>query len=257
MADQQVTPNAPVTNVQASANLVVNPSVSKYNRITPFQYKQQSQPTIKYLVVGAVVIVRCCSSASSSSSSSVAASASLSEPLPSTTTNDGQEAPVPRVLLVQRAPTDTASGIWEVPGGTCDETDPSLIVAVARELREETGLVARAALGLAGIDWAGRLNKVTFLMGVEEPQQTEGGHPSLSQSLPSWNGLVKLDPAEHSAFVWATEEEVRQNLVHGDQRLVWRHNSREKETVLEGFRMVAAAVLRKSQVPVEKGEEAS
>ncbi|KAK7970061.1 hypothetical protein PG988_009134 [Apiospora saccharicola] len=228
MADQQVTPNAPVTNVQASANLVVDPSVSKYNRITPFQYKQQSQPTIKYLV-----------------------------PLPSTTTNDGQEAPVPRVLLVQRAPTDTASGIWEVPGGTCDETDPSLIVAVARELREETGLVARAALGLAGIDWAGRLNKVTFLMGVEEPQQTEGGHPSLSQSLPSWNGLVKLDPAEHSAFVWATEEEVRQNLVHGDQRLVWRHNSREKETVLEGFRMVAAAVLRKSQVPVEKGEEAS
>ncbi|KAK8137965.1 hypothetical protein PG984_001345 [Apiospora sp. TS-2023a] len=250
MADQPATPNAPTTDVQTSATLVVDPSVSKYNRITPTQYKQQQQPIVKCLVVGAVVIVHCCSS-------SVAASASAPGPLPSTTTNDGQEAPVPRVLLVQRAPTDTASGIWEVPGGTCDETDPSLIAAVARELREETGLVARAALGLAGIDWAGRLNKVTFLMDVEEPQQTEGGHPSSSQSLSLWNGLVKLDPAEHSAFVWATEEEVRQNLVQGGQRLVWRRNSREKETVLEGFRMVAAAVLRKSQAPGMKEEETS
>lgn len=247
MADQRATPNAPATNFPPSATLVVDPSLIHYNLTTPAEYKQQLKPNIRCLVVGAIVIVRC-----SSPSSSVAASSSAA-PLPSTT-NDGQAA-TPRVLLVQRALTDTWAGIWEVPGGTCDETDPSLIAAVVRELREETGLTAQAALGLVGIERVGRLTKVAFLIDVEGPRQTkEEEHPSPSQSLSSWNGLVKLDPAEHSAFVWATEEEVWQDLVQGGQRLVWRPNAREKAEVLEGFRM-AAAMWRKSQAPEKKEEE--
>lgn len=240
MADQKDTPVAPASNVQSSSALIVDPSLSHYYLNTPAEYKQQLRPNIKCLVVGAVIIVRCSSSSSSASS-----------------TNDSQ-APAPRVLLIQRALTDTAPGIWEVPGGTCDDTDPSLIAAVARELREETGLAARAALGLADIEraWQGRLAKVTFLVDVEGPRSTTE-EPSSPQPLSSWNGLVKLDPKEHSAFVWATEEEVRQDLVEGGQRLVWRRNAREKTTVLEGFRMVAAAALRESQATGQKGEEAS
>ncbi|KAK7924344.1 hypothetical protein PG985_006398 [Apiospora marii] len=248
MADQNATPAPTTTNVQSSSSaLVVDPSLSYYNLSTPAEYKQQSNNNIKCLVVCAIVIVRC-------SSSSASASASESVPLPSTDDGD-QAAPTPRVLLVQRALTDSWPGIWEAPGGTCDETDTSLIAALARELREETGLEARAALGLVHIDRVrgGHLTKVTFLADVENPQQVkekEGEHlSSPSPSLSSWNGLVKLDPAEHSAFVWATEEEVRQDIVQGGQRLVWPRNSRDKATVLEGFRMAAALW--------KKGEETS
>lgn len=248
MADKKSTLSPTTTNLQSSSALVVEPSLSHYYRTTPAEYKQQWKPNIKCLVVCAIVIVRCSSSSASSSASA-------------SSTNDGdQAAPSPRVLLVQRALTDTWPGIWEAPGGTCDETDPSLIAALARELREETGLTARAALGLVNIDKVrgGHLTKVTFLLDVDDPHQLKEGekHPLSPSSLASWNELVKLDPAEHSAFVWATEEEVRQDLVQGGERLVWRPNSLDKATVLEGFRM-AATLWQKSQGPGKKGEETS
>ncbi|KAK8004309.1 hypothetical protein PG989_004028 [Apiospora arundinis] len=55
------------------------------------------------------------------------------------TANKGEE---DRILLVQRAPHDSMPLLWEVPGGACDDTDKTVLHAVARELREETGLRA-------------------------------------------------------------------------------------------------------------------
>lgn len=43
-----------------------------------------------------------------------------------------------RVLLIHNTRTDH----WELPGGKLDQTDPCLVAAAARELEEETGLIA-------------------------------------------------------------------------------------------------------------------
>ncbi|KAK4250551.1 hypothetical protein C7999DRAFT_28888 [Corynascus novoguineensis] len=65
-----------------------------------------------------------------------------------------EEGEEPRVLLLQRASTDSAPLAWELPGGGCgfDEDDDSenetVLSAVARELWEETGLAARSIDGL-------------------------------------------------------------------------------------------------------------
>ncbi len=53
-----------------------------------------------------------------------------------------------RILLLQRAPTDSMPLRWEIPGGACDLEDESLLHAAARELREEAGLRARTAAAL-------------------------------------------------------------------------------------------------------------
>lgn len=47
----------------------------------------------------------------------------------------------PRLLLVQRAATERAfPNLWEVPGGSSEATDPTVLHSVAREVFEETGL---------------------------------------------------------------------------------------------------------------------
>ncbi|KAK0703874.1 NUDIX hydrolase domain-like protein [Lasiosphaeria miniovina] len=115
---------------------------------------------------------------------------------------DGQE---DRILLMQRAPTDSMPLRWEVPGGGCDWDDASLLHALARELWEESGLLLRAVVRQVGEPHLFatrrglRIAKFTFEVQVEG----EGG------ALPQ----VTLDPNEHVRFLWATEEECRRHRV--------------------------------------------
>lgn len=112
---------------------------------------------------------------------------------------------LPRILLIQRAPTDSMPLLWEVPGGAVDEGETALDGA-SREVAEETGLITSridALLEHRGSEDAleggyifstrrgKKIVKFTFVVQVE---QTDS---------------VKLDPEEHVNYAWATEEECR------------------------------------------------
>ena len=107
---------------------------------------------------------------------------------------------------------------WEVPGGACDEDDPTILHGAARELWEEAGLVAK---------------RFTHLV-------TDSPDPEIEQVFPNstrtktWCRFtfhvevencdtVKVDPDEHQDFVWASEEEVRQQKI-GERELAITHD---------------------------------
>ncbi|KAF4470484.1 hypothetical protein FALBO_2610 [Fusarium albosuccineum] len=118
-----------------------------------------------------------------------------------------------RILLLQRAPDDSMPNKWEVPGGACDDEDPSVLYGCARELWEEAGLELRhirqvipdGLNGRPGAVFTNRTGKrffckFSFIVDVDQGQE------------------VKLDPKEHQDFVWATEEEVRNEAI-GDREI--------------------------------------
>jgi 8-oxo-dGTP pyrophosphatase MutT (NUDIX family) len=145
-----------------------------------------------------------------------------------------------RTLLLQRAPHDWDPLTWEHPGGTC-EPDETVLQAVARELAEETGLVARRVVGLVtqldiaepGFDDEKEKRGVRpwwrlFCFLVEVEVGVDGGVPP----------VVRLDPAEHCAFVWATEGDVRRGMC-GDVEMRWGgEEDKRKGVILRGFEVL-------------------
>ncbi|KAH9824545.1 NUDIX domain [Teratosphaeria destructans] len=132
--------------------------------------------------------------------------------------------PKPHILLLQRSRTDTMPNLWEVPGGACDDSDPTILHGAARELFEETGLRVQHFVALVGepqVFTTGsgkRICKFLFLVEVED--ERKGGM-----------GKVRLDEREHQAFVWASEGEVREGRVG---EVLLRFTSREMEEVVLG-----------------------
>ncbi|KAK3315928.1 NUDIX hydrolase domain-like protein [Apodospora peruviana] len=114
-----------------------------------------------------------------------------------------------RVLLVQRAATDGYPLAWENPGGTVDADDETLLHALGRELREETGLKMTRVLALVddATEFEGRegiWRKITCLVEVE-PNSDDGEKPP----------LVVLEPSEHQDYVWASEADLDAGIVDG------------------------------------------
>ncbi|KAH7176246.1 hypothetical protein EDB81DRAFT_850199 [Dactylonectria macrodidyma] len=115
-----------------------------------------------------------------------------------------QGLPPPRVLLLQRSPSESFSHRWELPGGGAESHEPNLLAAAARELYEEPACAQAPSpptwgptRGLTPTRTRGKWRKVSFIVEVEGG----GGEEKLPE--------VVLDPEEHQAFVWATEDEVR------------------------------------------------
>jgi len=124
---------------------------------------------------------------------------------------DNSESDNPRVLLLQRCAHDSWPNCWEIPGGACDAEDESILHGVARELWEESGLVASHIGPTIGdaqlfVSTSGRhVGKFVFL--VTTVSGEDGKAPE-----------VKLSPEEHQNFVWASEEEVKSKRI-GDIKL--------------------------------------
>ncbi|CAG7919353.1 unnamed protein product [Penicillium olsonii] len=123
--------------------------------------------------------------------------------------------PTPRILLLQRAESDSMPGCWEGPGGACEpETDKSILDSLVRETLEETGLHVSHVAGLVAVDcWehrrrsGGRMRiaKYSFIVEVRESSdELRMGDPVGNAHVP-----VELDATEHQAFDWATEENVQ------------------------------------------------
>lgn len=136
-----------------------------------------------------------------------------------------------RILLIQRASSDSIPNLWEIPGGACDDEDPTILHAVARELFEEAGLKATKIglqVGLGqGYTFLTSTKKVvckfSFLAEVEI-----GGEVDEKGWL-----KVKLDPEEHQNYVWATREECKAEKV-GDLKIPFTHPE-QKKMVLDAF----------------------
>ncbi|KAL0931416.1 nudix domain protein [Colletotrichum truncatum] len=135
-----------------------------------------------------------------------------------------------RVLLLQRAAHDSMPNLWETPGGATDDEDASLFVACARELWEEAGLeaveIVRAVTegpdrpaGSVFTNRNGTRIYSRFSFEVKVKNENE----------------VRIDPAEHQDYVWATEEEVKAQRV-GDKPIPITIGQMTR-IILEGFRL--------------------
>lgn len=138
-----------------------------------------------------------------------------------------------KVLILQRASHDSMPNKWELPGGGADDDDPTILHGAARELLEEAGLVAK---------------RFTHII-PEGPNREPGQVFPNSTRTKTWcrftfhaeieddYASVTLDSNEHQHYVWASEEEVRNQKI-GDRDIIITRESM-RALILEAFRLKA------------------
>ncbi|KAL1969200.1 hypothetical protein VTN77DRAFT_454 [Rasamsonia byssochlamydoides] len=172
-------------------------------------------------------------------------------------------AAAPRMLLLQRAWSDSYGGYWDFPGGSIEtESDATLLDGVAREVFEETGYHVSRIRELVTVDTWTRMSRVrgerrvakfSFIVEVHESAAalSSGGGEEIhaeskddsvvvQQKPVDWEDQVILAESEHQRYTWATEEEVETSVIN-------KRNGRREEgpyifagvqgaTALEAFR---------------------
>ncbi|KAF9869507.1 nudix domain protein [Colletotrichum karsti] len=164
---------------------------------------------------------------------------------------------------------------WELPGGAAEAVDGNLVASATRELWEETGLRAKRVSALVGsYKWSGfgasddapvvpgdqalalPGGGVGIASGPSDAGVKMGGEdgdgrsPAAAKGRDAWRKFtylvevetdgegeaeVKIDPEEHDAFVWATEEEVRADQT-AEVRFEWT-SEHQKQDILRAFSM--------------------
>jgi 8-oxo-dGTP pyrophosphatase MutT (NUDIX family) len=119
----------------------------------------------------------------------------------------------------------------EIPGGKVDDTDQTLVHAAVRELKEETGLIAT---------WV-RSKVAEFTFSDERPGRPPITWLKLIFEVEVEDTNVSLDPVEHQRCLFASEEEIINDLV-GDVKLAYI-SPPNKAIKLEAFRLRKDAVL--------------
>ncbi|KAL8926587.1 MAG: hypothetical protein Q9172_001715 [Xanthocarpia lactea] len=157
----------------------------------------------------------------------------------------------PRLLLLRRSSAETDfPDLWEVPGGSIEADDPTVLHGLAREVFEETGLRLTRFVRLVGEDIKGSTSqeektvskpgdpkrvKLGFEIevseiGVLESDTNERDVDGYLRSLP-----VTLDPHEHQDQAWVTEQEVRVFYEEGVGRPMV--SKEQAGTMLEAFNL--------------------
>ncbi|CAG8901275.1 unnamed protein product [Penicillium egyptiacum] len=155
--------------------------------------------------------------------------------------------PTPRILLLQRALTDSMPGCWEGPGGACElDTDKTLLDSLVRETLEESGLHVSHIIDLVAVDcWEHhhrgggkiRLAKYSFVIEVQEALGWSAGKQQL---VPTLQIPVQLDPLEHQKFDWAIKEDVLLSIqsLNGPYRFPLPLIGHQAPNILRAFELV-------------------
>jgi 8-oxo-dGTP pyrophosphatase MutT (NUDIX family) len=145
----------------------------------------------------------------------------------------------PRLLLVRREKGDgVLAGKWEIPGGGCDASDPTVFHSTARELFEEAGLHMTSAVDKAASDnyflTRSKLSVVKLNFEVRVKEAVDG---VALETIP-----VELSN-EHQGFAWATEAEISD-----DSKYPMTHPE-QKQSIIEAFQHHRARLVRASTAP--------
>jgi 8-oxo-dGTP diphosphatase len=98
-----------------------------------------------------------------------------------------------RLLLAQRPPGKHLAGAWEFPGGKLEAGETPL-AALARELREELGVVVEQAVPLVRIPW--RYDQRELLLDAWRVTRWRGEPQSLEGQALRWQRPTGVDPAQ-------------------------------------------------------------
>lgn len=119
-----------------------------------------------------------------------------------------------RILVIQRAKTDTFPGCWEVPGGMCSINDETIFHGLAREVYEETGLRVVEVKNMVGsgirFETPGKRFKRQWLKLLFEVAVAETERDSDGNTVDYGHVKVQLNPEEHQAFAWLRKKEVEE-----------------------------------------------
>ncbi|KAM3534750.1 hypothetical protein MY4038_002003 [Beauveria bassiana] len=214
-----------------------------------------AHPPIARVMAAAMVFRPNPSSSSSSSSSPSPSSPCSSSP--------------PQTLLLCRAATDSYPLKWEIPGGSVDADDATILDAVARELWEETGLTAahmvapivmvpeeplteatRAGLGIQPQDEGLGVDADGLTVTFEETGRLWGKVTALVTTVRGEDEVVLRDE-EHGEAAWVTEEDVqRGELPERDgargRRAMDFVSDGVRRAILDGFRVYEKSLAKEN-----------
>ncbi|KAK7980373.1 hypothetical protein PG989_012830 [Apiospora arundinis] len=151
-----------------------------------------------------------------------------------------------KILLVQRSRHDYGGLCWEIPGGSCDPLDASILDAAARELVEEAGLRVRRFVAVVDrqrhewVDHGEIWRKLTFIVEADDNGAVvddEGGDDAEQQYGDRAPRLrVRLDPEEHEDFIWASREDLVVGGM-GERTFTWIQDE-QRQVILRAFDII-------------------
>lgn len=150
-----------------------------------------------------------------------------------------------RILLLQRAESDSMPGCWEGPGGACEpDKDETLLDSLVRETFEESGLHVSRVVELVAVNcWEHhrrtggkiRLVKYSFIVDVHESLHSDTKEPVPAAQIP-----VQLEATEHQHYDWATEDNVHISLksTSGPYKFPYLSMGHQAPNILRAFELL-------------------